>query len=159
MSFLFNTMSRFVLAFLPRSHHLLISWLQSPSAVILEPKNRKSITASTFSLSICLEVMGPDAMILSVFKSAFSPYSFTLIKRLFSSSSLSAIRLILSAYLRLLIFLPAVLIPACSSSSPEFHMMCSVYKLNKQGDNKQPSYTPSPILNQSIPYKVLTFAS
>ena len=96
---------------------------------------------------------------LSVFKSAFSPSSFTLIKRLFSSSSLSAIRLLLSAYLRLLIFLPAVLILACSSSSPEFHMMCSVYKLNKQGDNKQPSCTPSPILNQSVPYKVLTFAS
>ena len=59
---LFNTLSRFVNVFLPRTSHL-ISWLQSPSAVILEPKKRKSVTASTFSPSICHEVMGTDAMI------------------------------------------------------------------------------------------------
>ena len=59
----------------------------------------------------------------------------TFTKRLFSSSSLSAIRVVSSAYLRLLIFLPAILIPACVSSSPEFLMMYSAYKLNKQGDN------------------------
>ena len=64
MSLLFNTLSRFVIAFLPRSKHLLISWLQSPSAVILEPKKIKSVTASTFSPSICHEVMGLDAIIL-----------------------------------------------------------------------------------------------
>ena len=64
MSLLFNTLSRFVIAFLPRSMSLLISCLQSPSAVILEPKKRKSVTASTVILSICHEVMGPDAMIL-----------------------------------------------------------------------------------------------
>ena len=63
MSLLFNTLSRFVIAFLPRSIHL-ISWLQSPSAEILEPKNIKSISVSTFSLSICHEVIGLDAMIL-----------------------------------------------------------------------------------------------
>ena len=63
MSLLFYTLSRFVMAFLPRSKHLLISWLQSPSAVILEPKKIKSVTASTFSPSICHEVMGLDAMI------------------------------------------------------------------------------------------------
>ena len=63
MSLLFNMLSRFVLAFLPRNNHLLISWLQSPSAVILEPKKIKSVTTSTFSPSICNEVMGPDAMI------------------------------------------------------------------------------------------------
>ena len=57
-SLLFNMLSRFVIAFLPKSKHLLISWLQSPSAVILEPKKRKSVTASTFSPSICHEVMG-----------------------------------------------------------------------------------------------------
>ena len=57
MSLLFNTLSRFVIAFLPRSKHLLISWLQLPSAVILEPKKRKSVTTSTFSPSICHEVM------------------------------------------------------------------------------------------------------
>jgi len=64
MSLLFNTLSRFVIAFLPSSKRLLISWLQSPSTVILEPKKIKSVTASTFSPSICHEVMGLDAMIL-----------------------------------------------------------------------------------------------
>ena len=61
MSLLFNKLSSLVMAFLPRSKHLLISWLQSPSAVILEPPKIKSVTVS---LSICHEVMGPDAMIL-----------------------------------------------------------------------------------------------
>ena len=60
----FNTLSRFVIVFLPRSNRLLISRLRSPSAVILEPTKRESVTASTFSPSICHEVMGPDAMIL-----------------------------------------------------------------------------------------------
>ena len=64
MSLLFNTLSRFVTAFLLRSNHLLISWLQSPSTVILEPKKRKSVTTSNFPPSICDEVMGPDVMIL-----------------------------------------------------------------------------------------------
>ena len=64
MDLLFSTLSRFVIAFLPRSNHLLISWLQSPSAVILETKKRRSVTASTFSPSICHEVLGPEAMIL-----------------------------------------------------------------------------------------------
>ena len=72
------------------------------------------------------------------FKPTFSLYSFTFIKRLFSSSSLSAIRVVSSAYLRLLIFLLAILIPACALSSPAFHMMHSLYKLNKMGDNIQP---------------------
>ena len=58
-----DMLSRLVITFLPRSKHLLISWLQSPSAVILEPKKIKSDTVSTVSLSICHEVMGPDAMI------------------------------------------------------------------------------------------------
>ena len=65
MSLLFNMLSRFVIASLLRSKHLSISWLQSPSAVILEPKKIKSDTVSTVSPSICHEVMGPDAMILS----------------------------------------------------------------------------------------------
>ena len=63
MSLLFNVLSRLVITFLPRSKHLLISWLQSPSAVILEPPKIKSDTISTVSPSICYEVMGPDAMI------------------------------------------------------------------------------------------------
>ena len=142
MSLPFNTLSRFVIAVLPRNGRLLISWLQSPSAVILEPKKRKSVTASTFYPPICHEVMGPGCHDLSFlilnFKPTFSLSSFTLIKRLFSSFSLSAIRLVSSAYLRLFIFLLTTLIPACNSSSPAFHMMCSACKLNKQGDNIQP---------------------
>ena len=66
MSLLFNTLSRFVIAFLPRIKHLLISWLQSPSAVILEPKKIKSVTVSTFPPSDFHEVIGPDAK-MSVF--------------------------------------------------------------------------------------------
>ena len=64
MSLLFNMLSSLVMAFLPRSKHLLISWLQSSSAVILEPPKIKSVTVSIVSLSIYHEVMGPDAMIL-----------------------------------------------------------------------------------------------
>ena len=64
MSLLFNMLSRLVITFLPRSKSLLISWLQSPSIVILEPRKIKSATVSTVSSSICYEVMGPDAMIL-----------------------------------------------------------------------------------------------
>ena len=95
-----------------------------------------------------------------VLSQLFSISSFTYIKGLFSSSSLSAIRVVSSAYLRLLIFLPAILIPACDSSSPAFHMMDSAYKLNKQGDNIQPWCTPFPILNQStVPCPVLTVGS
>ena len=79
---------------------------------------------------------------------------------LFSSSSLSAIKVVSSAYLSLLIFLPAILIPACASSSPVFLMMYSAYKLNKLGDNIQPWHTPFPIWNQSVvPCPVLTVAS
>ena len=63
IALLFNMLSRFLIAFLPRSKHLLISWLQSPSAVILEPKKIKSFTISIVSPSICLEVMGLDTMI------------------------------------------------------------------------------------------------
>jgi len=120
MSLLFNIPSRLLTAFLLRSKCLLISWLQSPSAVILEPKKVKSLTVSIVSPSICQEVMGPDAMILVfwmlIFKPAFPLSSFTFIKRLFSSSSLSAIRVVSSMYLRLLIFLLAILIPACACS-------------------------------------------
>ena len=109
MSLLFNMLPRFVIAFLPRSEHLLISWLQSPSAVILEPPKIKSLIVSIVSPSICHEVMGLDAMIFvfeCCFKPTFSLSPFIFIQRLFSSSSLSAMRVVLSAYLRLLILLP-----------------------------------------------------
>ena len=82
------------------------------------------------------------------FKPAFSLSSYTFIKRLFSSW-LSDIRVVSSAYLRLVIFLPSTLIPACISSSLAFLMMYSAYKLNKQGDNK-PSYILSPVSNQFV---------
>ena len=131
MSLLFIMLSRLVTAFLPRSKRLLISWLQSPSTVILETKKIKSVTVSIVSPSICHEVREQDATILVFwmlsFKPTFSLSSFTFIKRLFNSSLLSAIRVVSSAYLRLLIFLPAILIPACASSSPAFHMMYSSY--------------------------------
>ena len=111
---LFNMLSRLIRAFLPRSKSLLISWLLSPSAMILEPKTVKSFTVSIVSPSICHEVMGLDAMILvfeywvlsQLFHSPLSHF----IKMLFSSS-LSAIRLVSSVFLRLLIFFPETLIP------------------------------------------------
>ena len=154
MPLFFNMLSSLVIAFLPRSKHLLISCLQLPSAVILEPQKIKSVTVFTVSPSICREVMGPDAMTLVIwmlsFKPAFSLFSFTFIKRLFSSSSLSAVRVVSSTYWRLLIFLLAFLISACASSSLVFHMMYSAYKLHMQGDNIQPWHTAVQICNQSI---------
>ena len=128
MSLLFNMLSKLVITFLWRSRCHLISWLQSPSAVILEPKKIKFLTVSIVSPSFCYEVMGPDVMIffqMLSFKPTFSFSSFNFIKRLFSSSSLSAIRVVSSAYLRWLILLLAILIPACASSRPAFLMMYS----------------------------------
>ena len=102
----------------------------------------KFVTLSIVSPSICHEVLGPDTMIfvfqMLSFKPSISLSSFTFIKRLLSSSLLSAIKVVSSAFLRLLIFFLAILIPACASSSLAFHMMYSAYKLNKQGDNIQP---------------------
>ena len=119
---------------------------------------------STVSPSICHEVMGPDAMIfvfwMSSFKPTFSLSSFTFIKRLFSSSSLSAIRVVSYAYLRLLLFLPAIFKPACASSSLAFHIMYFISKLNKQGNNIQPWRTCFLVLNQYVfPCPVLIVAS
>ena len=140
-------LSRFLIAFLSRSKNLVIPWLQSRSAVILEPKKRTSVTVSTFYLSICQEVMG-----------LYASYHLSPIKRLFSSFSFSAIRVVSSAYLRLL-FLPPILIAAYNSSSLAFLMMCTACRLNKQGDSRQPCRTPFLILNQSVvPYRILTVA-
>ena len=104
------------------------------------------------SPSICHEVTRLDATILVFLMFSFTPAlshsSFTL-KRHFSSSLLFAIRVVSSAYLRFLMFLPPILIPACNSSSPAFLMMCSAYRLNKQGDSRQPCHTPfQPWTNQ-----------
>ena len=159
-----HMLSGLIIAFLPRSMRLLISWLHSPSAVILEPNKWKSLTDSTVSPSICHEVMGPDAVILGFrmlsFKPTFSLSSFTFIKSLFSSSSLCAIRVVSSMYLKLLIFLPEILFPASALSSLAFCMIYSAYKLNKQGDIIQPWHTPFPIWSQSVvPCTVLPIAS
>ena len=109
MFLLFNKLSGLVTAFLPRSKCLLISCLQSPSAVILEPKKRNYVTVFIVSPSICHEVMGLDTMILVFwmlcFKPNFSLSPLTFIKRFFTSSLLSAIWVVSSAYLWLLMFL------------------------------------------------------
>ena len=88
ITLLFNTFARFVITFLLRSNHLLISRLLSPSTVILEPKKRKYVTASMFSPSICHEVMGPDAISFLILSSkpVLLLSSFTLIKKLFDTS-------------------------------------------------------------------------
>ena len=161
MSLLFNTLSRFVTALLPRSRCLSISVTVCGD---FEPKKIKSTSVSIVSSFTCHEVMGPDPMIfvfwMLSFKPTFSLSCFTFINRLFSSSSLSAIRLVSSAYLKLLIFLLANLILVYDSSSLTFLMMYSAYNLNKQGDNIQPWCTPFPIVNQAIvPCPVLTVAS
>ena len=159
ISLLFNMLSRLVIAFLPKSKRLIISWLRSPSAVILEPKKIVSHCFQCFP--ICLPwsdgIGCHDLSFLNVVLSQlFQLYSFTFIKRFFFTFC----HKVSSACLRLLIFLPENLIPACASSIPAFHMMYSAYKLNKQGDNIQPWRIPFPIWNQSVvPCLVLTVAS
>ena len=139
MSLCFNRLSRFVVAF-----HLRNKCLNFMAAVTVHSnfraqENKILSLLSLFHLLFCHEVMGPDAMILVFcmvsFETAFSLSSFTLIKRLFSSSSLSTIIVVSSACLRWLIFLPAILIPACDLSSLAFRMMYSAYDLYKQGNN------------------------
>ena len=140
-------LSRSVIAFLPSSKRLLISrhWLWS--TMILEPKKIKSVTVSTFLPSIYHEVMGLDAMNL-VFrklslKPAFSLSSFTIIKRLFSLSFISAIRVVSSAYLRLLIFLPTITIPAYNPSSPA---LCRVHEHSSWDGTRSRSRGATPCL-------------
>ena len=141
MFLLFNMLSRFVIAFLPRSKHLLISWSDlrqdghefeqnlgdgkgNGSPACHGPWGHKE-SDTTEHLHF---TMGPDAMILVFwmlsFKPAFSLASFTFIKRLFSSSSLSTIRVMSSVYLRSLIFLLAILIPVCASSFYMHDVLC-----------------------------------
>ena len=122
LSLLFNMLSRCVIPFLPRSKCLLISWLQSPSTVILG----SLFPFSPFYLqwSDGTRCHNLSFWMLS-FKPAFSLFSFTFIKRFFSSFTFSAIRVVLSSYLKLLIFLSAILPQACASPSLPFHMMYS----------------------------------
>ena len=158
----FNMLSRLVIAFLLQSMRFLISWLQSSSAVTLEPKKIKSVTVSIVSPSICHEVMGPDATILVFWMLSFKP-AFSLffhfqeaLQFLFTFCHKGGVICVsevtdISA---------SNLIPACVSSSPAFLMMYFAYKLNKQDDNIQPRHTPFPIWNQSVvPCPVLTVAS
>ena len=128
MFLVFNMPSKFVIALLPKSKHLWISWLQSPYIVILECKKIKSVTDSTSTPSIRHEVMGPVVMILVFWMLSFKPT--------FSISSIPPrgylvplhflpFSVVSSAYLRLLIFFLAILIPAWNSSSLAFHMIYS----------------------------------
>ena len=132
--------------------------VQSPCSDFI-PKKLKSVSASTspFYLTWSDGIRSYDLRFLNVkfqasfFTLLFHPYQDT------NSSLLSAIRVVSYTYMKFLIFLPAVLITACDSSSLTFHMMYFAFKLDKQDDNIQPCHTPFPILNQSIvPCPVLT---
>ena len=159
-SLLLNVLSRLVIAFLPRSKHLLISRLQSPSAVILEPKKIKSVSSSNFSPSICHEVMGLDATILVFlmlsFKPTFSLSSFTFIKRFFSSFLFAFCHKGGVFYISEVIDIsPGNLDSNLFFIQPgiSHDALCIQIKL-------QPRCTPFPVWNQLVvPYPVLTVAS
>ena len=156
-------LSRLIIAFLPRSKLLNFMAAVTICSDFGAPKNKLCHCFHCFP--ICLPwsygTRCHDLSFLNLsFRPDFSFSSFTFIKKLITSSLLSAIKEVSSAYLSLLIILPAILIPACASSSLGFHMKYSAYKLNKQGDNIQPWHTPFPIWNHSLlPCPVLTIAS
>ena len=163
MSLLFNMLSRLVTAFLPKSKCLNFMAEVTICSDFGAQENKicHCFHFPTYYLSWS---DGAGCHHLSFwmlsFKPSFSLFSFTLIKRLFSSSSVSAMRVVSYTYLRLLIFLPTILILACASSSPAFLMIYSAYTLNKQGGKIQPWHTPFLIWNQSVvPCPVLTVAS
>ena len=162
MSLLFNMLSGLVINFLPKSKHLNFMAAITICSDSGAPQNK--VCHCFHCLPFYLPWTDGTGCLILVFwmlsfKPTFSLSSFTFIYRLFSSS-LSAIRVVSSAYLRLLICHSAILIPACASSSPIFRMVYSTYNLNKQGDNIQPCHTPFLIWNQSVvPYPVLTVAS
>ena len=131
--------------------------------MILEPQNKLCHCSRCFAVYLPW-IDGTRGRIfvfwMLSFKPAFSLSSFIFINKLFSSSLFFAIRVVLSAYLRLLLFLPAILIPASDWSSPAFPVMYSGYEINRQGNNIQPWQTPFWILNQSVvSCLVLTVAS
>ena len=150
MSLFFNKLSRFVIAFLPGSKCLLILWLQSPSSDFGTQENKICCCFHFFSIYLPWSC-GTRCHDLNFFHIEFQASSpLSLSSRDSSSSLLSVIRVVSSAYLRLLLLLLGILIPACDSSSLAFYMIYSAYKLNKQDDNMQPWHTPFPVLNQSI---------
>ena len=132
MSLLFNMLSKFVIAFLPRSKHFNFMAAVTICSDFGPQENKICHCFHIFPFPLfffCHEVMGLDTTILVFWMLSFKPallllYSFTFIKRLFSSSLLSAIRVVSSAYLRFLIFLPTILIPGCNSSS---WALCLIY--------------------------------
>ena len=164
MSMLFNMLSRFVIAFSSKGQ-ACFNFMAAVTVHSDFGAQEKKICHCFHFFPFYLPWSGGTrcrdlSFWMLCFKPVFSLSSFTFIKRLFSSSSLSAIRVVSSGYLRLLIFLPAILMLAFDSSSPPFHMVYSAYKLNKQGDNVCTWHTPFLILNQSVvPCPVLTVAS
>ena len=160
MSLMFNILPRFLIVFLPRNKCLLMSWLQSLFTVILESKKISLPPFPHFHYlpgsdgTRCHDLSFFNVVFSQFFHSPLSPSPWG------SLVPLSAITVVLSAYSKLLICLPAILIPACDSSSLAFHMMYPAYKLNKQDDNMQPWGTPFPIWNQStVSHLVLALAS
>ena len=163
MSLLFNMLSRFVIAFLPRSKCLLISWLQSSSAVILETKKIKSVTAYTFPPSVCHEVMGSDLNFLKLsFKSIChcppSPSSRgSLVAFLFLPLEWYHLHIWSCWYFSWQPWFQLVILPTQHFT---WCVMYSTHNVNKQSDSIQPWCTPFPILNQFVvPCPVLTVAS
>ena len=142
-------LSSFVIAFLPRSKHLLISWLQSPSAVILEPKKIKSLTVSIVPSSMCHEVMGPDAMTFIFWMFSFlffecwvlSLLFFTLLRHFhqeapqFFAFYHKGSVICISEVFHIFGISPGNLDSSLCFIQPAFCMMYSACKLNKQGDN------------------------
>ena len=148
MSLFFNMLSRLVITFIPRSKQFNFMAAMTICSDFGGPQNKVWHYCHCFPIYLPLSdgTRCHDLRMLNV-KPTFSLSSFTFIKRIFSSSSLSTIRMVSSTYLRLLICLPATLISACASSSPVFLMMYSPYKLNKQDGNIQSWHNPFPIWN------------
>ena len=152
MSLLFNMLSRFILAVFSKEQ---VSFNFMAAVIIYsdfgDQGNKVCHWFQFFPIYLpwsdgtrCHDLGFFECLVLSQF---FSLFSFTFLKRLLSSSLFSAMRVASLSYLRLLIFLLAILIPSCAWSNPAFHMKYSRYKLNKQGDNIQLWYPPFPILN------------
>ena len=142
MSLLFNMLSRFFIAFLPRSKCLLISWLQSPSTVILKPKKIKSVTVCIFFPIYVPSSDGTRCHDLSFLNVEFQASFFTLLFHLHQETLQFLFPFCHKGFViclsKVIDICPDNLIPVCASSSPAFHMMYSACKLNKQGGNIQP---------------------
>ena len=141
MSLFLNILSRLVLVFLPRSKYLLILCCSHHLQWFWSQENKFSQSFPCFPIYLPWNHGTRSHGLhfwMSSFKPVFSRSCFTFIKRLFSPSSLSAIWVLPSVYLRLLLFLPAILIPDGAASSLAFHMMCCASNLNKQGYNSEP---------------------